>query len=228
MGKIALVAGATGLVGMKLVQQLLAAPEYEKVITLVRRASGMAHDKLEEQVVHFDSLNQLMLDGRVDHAFCCLGTTIKKAKTKEAFRVVDLDYPLRLAQLAKRHHASQFLVISSMGASVASPFFYSRVKGELEQRLQTLELNGLHLFRPSLLLGERSDFRFGEAAAEKFFQAFPFLFAGPMKKYKPIHAETVARAMVAAALTEKSGVHIYESDQIDEKRVCPKSGRNRS
>ncbi|MGM7634352.1 oxidoreductase [Bacillus sp. Hm123] len=215
MGKVALVAGATGLVGSEVVQQLLATSAYEKVITVVRRSSGMVHDKLEEKVVNFD---ELTLDESIDHVYCCLGTTIKKAKTKEAFQKVDLDYPLRLAKLAKKHQVSQFLVISSMGASVKSPFFYSRVKGELEQQLQALELNGLHIFRPSLLLGEREESRLGEGIAEKLASVFPFLFTGPLKKYQPIHAKTVAHAMVAMALTESGGVHMYESENIAKKR----------
>ncbi|PAQ16106.1 oxidoreductase [Bacillaceae bacterium SAOS 7] len=218
MGKIALVAGATGLVGSELVQQLLATPEYEKVITIVRRSSGIVHDKLEEKVVNFD---ELTLDDPIDHIYCCLGTTIKKAKTKEAFQKVDLDYPLMLAKLAKKYQVSQFLVISSMGASVKSSFFYSRVKGELEQRLQALRLNGLHIFRPSLLLGERDEFRLGEATTEKLANVFPFLFTGPLKKYKPIHAKTVAYAMVTTALTESGGVHVYESESITKKEEVP-------
>lgn len=215
MGKIALVAGATGLVGSEVVQQLLATRAYEKVITIVRRSPGIMHDKLEEKVVNFD---ELTLDEPIDHVYCCLGTTIKKAKTKEAFQKVDLDYPLLLAKLAKKHQASQFLVISSMGASVKSPFFYSRVKGELEQRLQELELNGLHIFRPSLLLGEREESRLGEGIAGKLASVFPFLFTGPLKKYQPIHGKTVAYAMVTTALTESGGVHVYESENIAKKR----------
>ncbi|OZI11823.1 oxidoreductase [Bacillaceae bacterium SAS-127] len=218
MGKIALVAGATGLVGSELVRQLLATREYEKVITIVRRSSEMVHDKLEEKVVNFDALT---LDEPIDHVYCCLGTTIKKAKTKEAFQKVDLDYPLLLAKLAKKHQASQFLVISSMGASVKSPFFYSQVKGELEQQLQELELNGLHIFRPSLLLGAREEFRLGEATTEKLASVFPFLFTGPLKKYQPIHAKTVAYAMMATALTESRGMHIYESESIAKKEEVP-------
>lgn len=212
--KIALIAGATGLVGTELVKRLLEAPEYKKVILIGRRSSGIIHEKLEEKVIRFEELAHLHFDSAIDHVYCCLGTTIKKAKTKEAFQKVDLEYPLLLAKLAKNHQASQFLVISSMGANAKSPVFYSKTKGQLEDRLKELGLNGLKIFRPSLLLGERNEFRFAEATTAKLSKAFPFLFIGKMKKYKPVKAATVARAMLAIALLDQLGTHVYESQHI--------------
>lgn len=212
--KTALIAGATGLVGTELVKRLLKAPEYTKIIMIVRRPTGIVHEKLEEKVIRFEELSQLDLPARIDHVYCCLGTTIKKAKTKEAFQKVDLEYPVLLAKLAKKHEASQFLVISSMGANAQSPIFYNKVKGQLEAQLNEVGLNGLKIFRPSLLLGERNEFRFAEATTAKLSKSFPFVFIGKMKKYKPVQAATVARAMLAIALLDQSGTHVYESQHI--------------
>lgn len=212
--KTALIAGATGLVGTELVKRLLEAPEYTKIIIIVRRPTGIVHAKLEEQIIRFEELSQLDLPTRIDHVYCCLGTTMKKAKTKEAFQKVDLDYPILLAKLAKKHQAAQFLVISSMGANAQSPVFYSKTKGQLEDQLKQMGLKGLKIFRPSLLLGERNEFRLAEATTAKLSKSLPFLFIGKMKKYKPVQAATVARAMIAIALLDQSGTHVYESQHI--------------
>lgn len=216
MGKTALIVGATGLVGSELVKLLLASPEYARVIVWVRRSIKIAGKKLEEKDIDFDRLEALGIDGEVDHVFCCLGTTIKQAKTREAFRKVDLEYPLALGRWARAHGVAQFMVISAMGANANSKIFYSRTKGQLEQALGNLGLNGLHIFRPSLLLGERNEFRLGEAAAAKISRLVPFFFSGHLKTYKPIQARSVAGAMYRVALKENRGTFIYSSNEISE------------
>ena len=215
MGKTALVVGATGLVGGELVKILLAAPEYDRVLVWVRRSIGMTGDKLEERIIDFDRLGACTAAGKVDHVFCCLGTTIKKAKTREAFIKVDLEYPLALGGWARANGVAQFLVISALGADANSRIFYSRTKGQMEQALGKLGLNGLHIFRPSLLLGERNEFRLGEAAAAKVSRLVPFLFSGPLKQYAPVQAGREAGAMYKVALQEKRGIHTYSSNEID-------------
>ncbi|KKB33121.1 NAD-dependent epimerase/dehydratase family protein [Bacillus thermotolerans] len=213
-GNIALVAGATGLVGKELVELLLKGKEFEKVIILTRKPSGIKHAKLEEHRIDFHELEDYRFPQDLSHVFCCLGTTIKKAKTKEAFRKVDFDYPLLLAKKAEQQGIPQFLVISAMGADEKSSVFYSRTKGELESALKKLRLKGLHIFQPSLLLGKRDEFRLGESAAAVVARMVPFLFFGPFKKYKPVPGKVVASAMKQAALKGGQGVFVYSSDDI--------------
>lgn len=214
--KSAIVVGAGGLVGSELLQCLLNAPEYTNVCILVRKPLGISHPKLTEVVISFDEMAQYKDCFKVHDVFCCLGTTIKKAGSQEAFKKVDVDYPLEMASLAQQMQAEKFLVISSMGADPKSKVFYSRMKGLLEQTLRLSGLQSLFIFRPSLLLGERKEHRLGEKVAAGIFTGISFLFVGKLKKYKAIEAKTVARGMYKAAQLESWGVHIYLSDEIDQ------------
>ncbi|WP_134685131.1 oxidoreductase [Brevibacillus migulae] len=217
MKRTALVAGATGLIGGHLVKQLLDNPAYEKIIAISRRPLGLQHEKLDHRLIDFNQLEQADELFQVDSVFCCLGTTIKKAQSQEAFRVVDYEYPLSLGRMAKNHGVSNFLLVSSMGANAQSSIFYSRVKGELEEQLIQLDLPSLHIFRPSLLLGDRQEFRFGEKAGELLAKPLSALLIGKWRKYRPIEAGRVARAMVIAdQLENHERVKLYESDQIAE------------
>ncbi|RLQ90373.1 oxidoreductase [Planomicrobium sp. Y74] len=215
-GKSALIAGATGLTGSKLVEVLLNHPEYYKITVFVRRPLSIEHPKLEQIKVDYYRLDDYKKHLQVDDVFCCLGTTIKKAGSQKAFRRVDYDYPVALAQLAKSAGAKNFLVVSAMGADSRSNIFYNRVKGQMEDSLKKMELPALHIFRPSLLLGDRKEFRLGEKAASLISPVLSPLLRGGMKKYKPIQAEQVAKAMCAAAQTESDGIQVYPSDRIAE------------
>lgn len=216
MGKTALVAGASGLVGNELLQLLLNGKEYEQVVAIVRRPLHMTHPKLDERMIDFGKIEKLEGLTKVNDVFCCLGTTIKKAKTKEAMKIIDVDYPIALAKLGKKWNAEQYLVISSMGADPRSSVFYSRMKGELEEELKTMGYPTLQIFRPSLLLGERKEFRLGEGIASKMMPALSRLMKGPLTKYRAIEAKTVARGMYAAAQIKPSGVRVYLSDEIEQ------------
>lgn len=213
-GKRACIMGASGLVGGELLSDLLHRPEYDRVTILVRRQMPIAHPKLEQKVVDFDHLPADAV--QADDCFCCLGTTIKKAGSQAAFRQVDFEYPVAFAGLAKQSGARQFLIVTAMGADARSSIFYNRVKGEVEEALGQIGLPGLHIFRPSLLLGNRREFRLGESIAATVSPVIAPLLLGGLRKYRPIQGYVVARAMrnVALQWPEAEGTHIYPSDEI--------------
>lgn len=212
--KTALVAGATGLIGHHLTEKLLQSPQYRRVILILRRKLPLEHPKLEQRVIDFNHLQREVQGLQAEDVFCCLGTTIKKAGTREAFRQVDHEAPLALARHALQTQAHRFLVVTALGADPGSRIFFNRVKGELEEDLKQMNLPSLHLFRPSLLLGEREEFRFGESVTGLILPTLSFALQGKLKKYRAIHGQVVAQALVAAAQREKPGTHVYESDQI--------------
>ncbi len=210
MSRIALVVGATGLVGSKLVDELLADAEYQVVHSLVRRPSGRTHAKLRELVVDFSRLADIAWPA-VDDAFCCLGTTIGKAGSQQVFRAVDHDYPLDVARGTLAHGARQFLFVSSLGADANSRVFYSRVKGELEKAVAALDFHAAIAFRPSVIAGDRAEHRFGERLAIAVLQPMRWLVP---RQYLPVADTAVARAMVAIAKRGLEGFNIVSSAQI--------------
>lgn len=222
--KSALLFGATGLVGSNLLHILLKSPRYSCVTIITRKNVQVSHPKLNQIIVaDFSALGDEKISCvyKVDDVFCCLGTTIKKAGSRERFWQVDYKYPLIAARQAQQCGAAQFLVVSAIGADPKSMFFYNRVKGELETALAQINFPSLHIFQPSLLLGKRQEYRLGEtvgAYASKLVS--PFLVGG-LKKYQPIAASAVAYAMHQAACSETPGVNIHNSAQIAEvSRQC--------
>lgn len=215
MGKKALIVGSTGLVGNELLHILLEGEEYDQVIAMVRSPLQLNHTKLTEIVVDFDKLQNNPVCFAVDDVFCCLGTTIKKAKSKEAMYKVDVEYPLTIAQMAKDKSAKQFLLISSMGANPKSSVWYSRMKGSLEQELRKINYDSISILRPSLLLGNRKEFRLGERFSGVILKAVSPLFVGPLRKYRAIQARSVALAMYRAAQMSTSGATVYPSDKLE-------------
>ncbi|TXK49011.1 oxidoreductase [Pontibacter qinzhouensis] len=214
--RTALIAGASGLVGGHCLHLLLDSDRYDQVISVGRRDLPIIHPKLDQKVLDFDQLQKHKSDLAADDVFCCLGTTIRKAGSKDAFQKVDYQYVVQLAELALSKAASQFLVVSAMGADANSLFFYNRVKGKMEKEVSGMGYDSVHIFRPSLLLGEREEQRTGEELASKVMRPLSNLLIGPLEKYKPIQGETVAKAMLHAAAQDKKGVHIYPSDDIEE------------
>lgn len=214
MTRIALVLGATGLVGRALTRDLLGG-NWDEVRVLVRRPLEFNHPKLKQIEVDWERLEQYGEQfAGVSAVFCCLGTTIKKAGSQKQFERVDLEYPLAAAALAKGKGVKQFLAVSSMGANPKSHTFYSRTKGRMEEGLIAAGFHGLHLFQPSLLLGEREEFRLGERVAAVLMKALDFAMVGKAAKYRAIPAATVARAMMNIAQADTGGVHIYTNDVI--------------
>ena len=212
--KTAIVIGSTGLTGGYLLTELVANPNYSKIIVLVRKASGQHNLKVEELIVDFNKLSDFKNKIIGDDVYCTIGTTIKKAGSQEAFTKVDLEYPLSIAKIAKENGAKHFLLMSSIGANAASGNFYLKTKGTLENALRDLNFDSLSIFRPSILLGPRSEFRLGEKIGIFFMRLFSFLLLGSLKKYRPIHVKQVAHAMVAAGQDGEKGVRVWESDGI--------------
>ncbi len=210
----ALLLGATGLVGHFTLQYLLESPRYQEIIALTRRKLDIDNPKLWVAVIDFDNLDQNSEHFNVDDIFCCLGTTIKTAGSQAAFRLVDHTYPVEIARLCKKMGARTFSVISAVGANADSKIFYNRIKGEMEQALRQLSFDGLLIYRPSLLVGKRKEVRFGEKVAIIIATIFSPFFLRSLRKYQPIHAESVAAAMVSNATNNPVAVSIYESDQI--------------
>jgi uncharacterized protein YbjT (DUF2867 family) len=219
--RAALLLGATGLVGGHCRERLLAEERYARVVVLGRRPSGREHPKLEEHRVDFERLAEARERFAVDDVFCCLGTTIRKAGSREAFRRVDHDYPVEAARLASSQGASRFLLVSAMGADPGSRFFYSRVKGEAERAVRAIRFAAVWVVRPSLLLGEREETRPGEKAAELVLRPLGPLMVGPLRRYRAIHARDVAAAMLRLALSDGTG-GVVENDRLHDLAADPR------
>ncbi|GAL86606.1 oxidoreductase [Sporocytophaga myxococcoides] len=212
-GKTALIFGATGLVGKELTGILINDERYDSIKIFGRHSSGFAGEKVKEIITELNNKSLLEAEMTGDHVFCCLGTTIKKAKTKEAFRKVDLGFPKLIAEVASATDISKMIVISSIGASTHTSNFYLKTKGEMEETLTGILKNRVYFLRPSFLLGNRSESRPGEQAGKFLMKLVGPLFRGKMKKYRAIEAHTVAEAMVHIA-NEVGDKHVFESDEI--------------
>ncbi len=202
--KRALVLGASGLVGAELLKILLERSTYTKVFALVRSALPIKHPNLEVVVCEMDertAIEQALTEIEASDVFCCLGTTIKRAGSQEAFRKVDVELPFIIAQIMSNRGLQHFLIVTAIGSNPNSSVFYSRMKGVVEQKLRELKIPQLSIFRPSLLLGKRREFRLGEKLSIIISSGFRFAMVGPLQKYKPIHANQVALAMVLQAGT---------------------------
>ncbi len=235
--KAAIISGTSGLVGMQTLHQLLKNPEYDYVISVGRRKLALKHQKLvqlsgdvleiddwnwSEMLVEedirgdFQNLKASMESGEVEmHSFCSLGTTIKNAGSQERFRVIDHDMVLAIAKWSKSIGASKFLYVSALGADPNSSVFYNKTKGQVEESLKGLDFGYLGLFRPSLLMGNRNEFRFGEQVATILSK--PLVWFKLLKNVRPIYDYQVAKAMVITALQEHTNkVEIIPSGQIQD------------
>lgn len=211
--KTALLAGATGLIGYELLHLLLQNNHYSLVRAFTRTPLPVQHPKLENVVINFDELETYQHSLTAADVFCCLGTTMKKAGSKEAFEKVDYHYPLSLAKMALRQGASQYLLVSALGANEKSTVYYNQVKGRVENAIQSLDFKSIHIFRPSLLLGPRKEKRTGEDAAKVLYKIFGCLIP---KKYKSIQGAKVAAAMMHFAECHQPGTHIHESASLQQ------------
>jgi uncharacterized protein YbjT (DUF2867 family) len=212
--RTALLAGGTGLVGSRALERLLAHPAWGRVVLLSRRPLELTHPRLEVLVVDFDRPHT-MRPVPVDDAFCALGTTIAKAGGQAAFRAVDHGAVLAVADLAVEGGARQFALVSSLAADPASGNFYLKTKGEAEASVSARPFGAVHLLRPGLLLGDRTESRPMEAVARTVMPWLNALLAGGLRKYRAIDADVVAAAMIGASLEEGiQGARVLEYDDL--------------
>lgn len=215
----ALVVGATGLVGSSLVKLLCESEEYAAVNVLSRRPLDFTHPKLVVKLCEFDRIADKDMEF-AHEVFCCLGTTMKKAGSKQQFEKVDFEYPLTIAAIAKNRGVGHFIVISAMGANEKALAYYSQVKGKLEAELIKMDFPRLSIVRPSLITGDRQEFRLGETIGDKVLNVLNPILVGPLKKMHSIPATQIALAMKVIALHgKKQKVAIYLSDEMLEMQM---------
>lgn len=209
MSRSAIVTGYTGLVGSCLLDRLVSGNEYDPIKLVGRRAPGQSDPRLRLVQTELGDLRQLSGELSADDAYCCLGTTLRAAGSRAAFERVDFHMVVDFAREVHAAGAKRFFLVSSLSADPRSPIFYSRVKGRAEQALSEIGFEALHILRPSLLLGARQERRPGEAIAQKLMPAFNRLMIGPVAKYRAVHAEDVAGALLALARHPSGGVQIH-------------------
>jgi len=207
--KTAIVLGATGLIGKKVTEHLLKNDSYSTVIILVRKPLNINHPKIKQHIFNYDAIDKTLLKG--NDLFCCLGTTIKTAGSKEAFRKVDLDYVVNVAKAAKENGINHFAVVSAMGANKNSTVFYNQIKGEMEEAIKSIGFDSTYVIRPSLLLGDRKEFRFGELIGKFFMITLSFLIP---KKYRAIYDVQVALSTIHFMNQNERGFFVKENDEL--------------
>jgi uncharacterized protein YbjT (DUF2867 family) len=205
----ALLFGATGFVGSCLLTELLDSDAYEKVTVVVRKDTGLSHPKLKTLIGNYHSLPSLKGQLIADDVFICLGTTKKNTPDQKQYYIVDHDYPVLAAKLAKENGAKSVFVVSAVGADTESKIFYSRTKGEMERDIIALGFEYTHIFRPSMIMGTRKENRTLERFIQKIWPAVNSLMVGNLNKYKGIEGKDIAKAMRNAAENESEKVKVY-------------------
>ena len=209
-----LVVGGTGLVGKHLVKELEASNDFDLIYVLVRKKQFTGTKKIKEVVFDFTEKERLQSLDPVNHVFCCLGTTIKKAGSKERFRHVDLELPVSFAMWAEQRMVDSYSIVTALGADSSSKIFYNQVKGEVEDEIKKRNIPKIQIFQPSLILGKRTEVRFGEIIWKVLFKCINPLFLGPLKKYRGIRADVIAKGMVNHLKNSQNGISIFESHLI--------------
>ena len=213
VNKSAIVIGATGLVGRHLTQQLLKEDYFGQVIVFVRRSTGISHNKLVEHIIDFNNLDTIKGKVNGDVLFSALGTTLKQAGSKNAQYLVDYTFQYEVAKIASDNGVKKYFLVSSSGANSKSRFFYTKMKGELDVAVSGLPFSQINIFRPSLLLGERTEKRTMEILGSKIIKLINYL---PfLRKYRAIKGEEVARAMINVCKKElHEKVNYFTLDEI--------------
>lgn len=214
MAKKAIIAGASGLIGGELLNLLLNDAVYTEVVALVRHELPLNHKKLVQLIIDFDNLFDYASAINGDVIFCCLGTTQKKTPDQNVYRKIDHDYPVRLAQLGMKNGVKQYHFVSAIGADAHASNFYLKTKGEAEHDIEDVGFKSLHIYQPSLLTGNRKEFRLMEKIATVAMKIIDPLLAGKLKKYRSIPAAVVASAMYKQSLNQNEGLFIHPSHHI--------------
>ncbi len=209
----AIVFGATGLVGRQLVLELIQHSEYTRIKVFTRRKLDFSHEKVHEIITDFSDWDKISKSMIGESVFCCIGSTQKKAGSKEAFRKIDYNLVIKIAEMTLEKSISKLAVISSIGADSKSSNFYLRTKGEMEDKILSIPIAKRIIVRPSLLLGNRKEFRISELFGKLLFFLLGYLFVGKLKKYKGIQANKVAKAMIKL-VDRKDDQVIFESDEL--------------
>lgn len=215
MDKKAIIVGATGLIGADLLKKLLINDSYKQVLVITRKTVKIDNPKLKQLIIDFDDINKHEAEIIGDDVFCCLGTTAKKTPDKTLYKKIDYQYPLEVAKIAFKNGAKTYHLVSAMGADPKSSIFYNRFKGEIERDLKLVGFDTLHIYRPSLLDGDRKESRFLERMMIGIMRTINPILVGGMKKYRSIRIETVASAMIKQASVATKGNYIYPSDEIE-------------
>ena len=206
-----IIAGSTGLIGGNVIKVL--STKKQSVIALTRRSIPNLPPEITEMIIDFDTFEKNGSLPSCNNIFICLGTTIKTAGSKENFKKVDLNYCLSIAKKAKKSGAKTLSLISSVGANSSSKNFYLKTKGELEEAVQELGFSTVNIFRPSFLVGERSEKRLGEKIAIKLAKILDLFLIGSASKYRSVKAESLAKTMVSK-VDSKPGVNYFYFDDF--------------
>jgi uncharacterized protein YbjT (DUF2867 family) len=211
----AVIIGSTGLIGSYLLEYLLNSEQYTQVIAFVRTPLSSKNNKLTYIETDFNHLDQIASHINGSCLFICIGSTMAKAGSKEAFLKVDYDIPVNVAHIAQKNGVASCVVVSSLGANANSNNFYLQTKGKMEQAIEELGFQKTIFMRPSLLFGARQEFRLGELIGKFMMKVLGPIFLGPFKKYRGIHSQIVAKAMLKVSLQEITGVKKFESNEIE-------------
>jgi uncharacterized protein YbjT (DUF2867 family) len=212
--KKAIVYGASGLVGSYILENLLTNTNYEQIIIVVRKDLNLQHPKLKTIIGDFNSLPEVVKGIEVDEVFIALGTTQKKTPDKKLYYQIDHDYPILAAKLAKENGAKSVFLVSAVGANAKSSVFYTKLKGETEQDILTLNLDHTYIFRPSMILGDRQESRPLEKIFISIFKFINPLFVGGISKYKGIEAEDIAKSMIKSADQSNEKIKILHWEEM--------------
>ncbi len=214
MAKSAIVLGATGLTGNILLKMLLDDSRYSNIIVFGRNSCNIKHPKLEEYIIDLFELEHYANKFKAHELFCCIGTTKGKTSDKEIYMKIDYGIPVAAAKLCKANGIQTFIVISALGAKKKSKVFYNRVKGEMETAVLAQQITNTYILQPSLITGNREEFRFGESFLNVIMTIFkPILHIGDLKRYLPIHPEKIAKCMVWLANNN------FDSERIKSKKI---------
>jgi len=209
--KKAILIGATGLIGSELLKQLLADSNYSEVKVLARRSTNLEHPKLKEVLLNFDDLEHYKSELVGDVLFSTMGTTLKKAGSQDAQYKIDYTYQYNTAKLAANNGVKKLVLLSSYGANASSKMFYSKIKGELDKAVQKLNFESITIIRPSMLVGDRKEFRLAEKILTPIMYAFSWV--PGIKKFRPIRDIVVGKAMINSVKKE-SKIQILELENI--------------